>query len=358
MRDSLRAGHGPDALVQAAAVARRYYLDGLSKVQIAEEFGLSRFKVARILDDARAEGLVQIEIVLPAHLDTGLSDELRAAYGLEHAIVLTTAEEAEASLRAHLGAAAARLLTEIVTEGDVLGIGFGRTIGAVVGALSALPRCSVVQLTGVLTSDVEADGSVELVRKLAGIAGGPMFPIYAPFMVADAATTLALRRQPQVATTLARYHEVSIAVVAVGSWEPPNSTLRDALESADRDRMAELGVQAEVCGVLLDKSGQRVRTDVGDRLLSVTGDELLRVPEVIAVTAGITKAIATRAVVLGGYATSLVTDFAVARYLLDNPPEGSWQGRPPTADVRSAIIEPAANPTSSITGVRAAHSRS
>ena len=38
---------GPAALALAALVARRYFLDERSKVEIAGELGLSRFKVAR-----------------------------------------------------------------------------------------------------------------------------------------------------------------------------------------------------------------------------------------------------------------------------------------------------------------------
>ena len=43
---------GPDELFQRAVIARRYYLEGRTRIQIAEEFGLSRFKVARMLDEA------------------------------------------------------------------------------------------------------------------------------------------------------------------------------------------------------------------------------------------------------------------------------------------------------------------
>jgi len=41
---------GPASLALAALVARRYYLDERSKVEIAGELGLSRFKIARMLD--------------------------------------------------------------------------------------------------------------------------------------------------------------------------------------------------------------------------------------------------------------------------------------------------------------------
>ncbi len=56
---------GPAQMVLTASVARRYYLDGRSKIEIAEEFALSRFKVARLLETARASGLVRDRDQLP-----------------------------------------------------------------------------------------------------------------------------------------------------------------------------------------------------------------------------------------------------------------------------------------------------
>lgn len=86
---------GPAELVQAAAMARRFYLEGKSKIQIAEEFGVSRFKVARVLETALERDLVRIEIRVPAELDAERSDALRARYGLRHAVVVESPAEAE-----------------------------------------------------------------------------------------------------------------------------------------------------------------------------------------------------------------------------------------------------------------------
>ena len=46
----------PTELVRSAAIARRYYIDGRSKSQIATEFAISRFKVARTLEFGLGEG--------------------------------------------------------------------------------------------------------------------------------------------------------------------------------------------------------------------------------------------------------------------------------------------------------------
>jgi DNA-binding transcriptional regulator LsrR (DeoR family) len=84
------AAGGPAQLVLTAAVARRYYVDDASKVDIAEEYSLSRFQVARLLDRARASGLVTITISAPGALDVDLSSRLQRAYGLKHAVVVDT----------------------------------------------------------------------------------------------------------------------------------------------------------------------------------------------------------------------------------------------------------------------------
>jgi len=53
--------------------ARRYFLDGASKIEIAQELGISRFRVARLLDAALRDGIVRIEIGSAAGESTWIS---------------------------------------------------------------------------------------------------------------------------------------------------------------------------------------------------------------------------------------------------------------------------------------------
>ncbi len=85
----MTASDGPAYLVLTASVTRRYYLDGRSKVEIAQELGLRRFKVARLLENARTSGLVRIEIGYPNEIDLELSARLQEKYGLKHTVVWT-----------------------------------------------------------------------------------------------------------------------------------------------------------------------------------------------------------------------------------------------------------------------------
>ena len=313
------AGAAPAQLVRAANVARRFFIDGRSKSEIAEEFGLSRFKVARILDEARASGIVRIEISLPAGLDARLADELRQAFGLRHAIVVDTPEQPEVLMRQELARAAAALLGEIVTDDDVLGVGYGRTLTVMAETLH-LPACPVVQLTGALLGVNMSENSVELVRQISARSGGRPYSMYTPQVLPDIKTAALLRQQPEVAEAHRMFDRVTTAVVAVGSWSPPHSQLYDALPERARTTLLRKGAIAELCAVLLDRDGNQVAADFTERCISIRGEQLRQVAEVVAVAGGTVKAGAVRAVLNGGWATSLIADTSLATALLAEQP--------------------------------------
>jgi DNA-binding transcriptional regulator LsrR (DeoR family) len=310
------AGLAPAELVRAAGVARRFFIDGRSKSEIAEEFGVSRFKVARILDGARAAGIVRIEIRLPAALDASLAHGLRQAFGLRHAIVVDAPEEPEPQLRRQLANAAAALLREIVSADDVVGVGYGRTLTLMAEEIDGLAACPVVQLTGALLGVNPSENSVELVRRIAARTGGPCFSMYAPQVLPDAQTAASLRQQREVSEACRRFAAVTKAVVAVGSWVPPRSQLYDSLPRQQQQSLLRQGVAAEVCAVLLDSGGRQVAAEFTERCISVSGGQLRAVEEVIAVAGGAAKAGALLAVLAGGYANGLIVDSSLANALL------------------------------------------
>jgi DNA-binding transcriptional regulator LsrR (DeoR family) len=308
---------GPAQLVLTASVARRYYLDGRSKVEIAEEFSLSRFKVARLLDDARSSGLVRIEIGHPGVVDVELSARLMEALGLTHCVVTDTPDDHPATLREHLGAAAAELLTEIVTPDDVLGLSWARSVSAMAGVLRVLAPVPVVQLTGALARPGADDSSIELVREVARVAGGAAYFFYAPMAVPDPATARALRGQPEVARAFGLIGSVTKAVAGVGAWEPEQSTLYDATSEAERVELRDAGVCAEVSGVLIDDGGHPVTAPLTERMIGITAAQMRAVPEVIGIVYGVAKARAVLAAVRGGFVDSLVTHSTLATALID-----------------------------------------
>jgi DNA-binding transcriptional regulator LsrR (DeoR family) len=308
---------GPAELVLTASVARRYYIDGRSKVEIAEEFSLSRFKVARLLDDARSSGLVRIEIGHPGEIDIELSGLLMETLSLRHCVVTDTPDDHPAAMRAHLGAAAAELLTEVITVNDVLGLSWARSVSAMATALERLAPVPVIQLTGSLARPDGDDSSIELVREVARVAGGPAAFFYAPMAVPDAATARVLRQQPEVARALSLIGSVTKAVAGVGAWEPEQSTLYDATGEKERQELARRGVCADVSGVLVDAEGEPVPAGLTERMIGITAAQMRAVPEVIGIVYGLAKTRAVLAAVRGGMVDSLVTHSTLATALIE-----------------------------------------
>ena len=68
-----------DQLVRAS---RLYYELGETQNAIAEQLGVTRPQVSRLLKRARAEGIVEIRIVDRTAVDSPAADALRRSYGL------------------------------------------------------------------------------------------------------------------------------------------------------------------------------------------------------------------------------------------------------------------------------------
>jgi DNA-binding transcriptional regulator LsrR (DeoR family) len=307
---------GPAELVLTAMVARRYYIDGKSKVEIAGEFTLSRFKVARLIHTARTSGIVRVEIGYPGAIDVDLSGRLQSTFGLRHAVVIDTPDDDSRSLRQHLGEAAAELLVEIVTPADVLGLAWARSVSSMTAALTRLAPVPVVQLTGALARPEIDENSVDLVRQAARVSGGPAYFFHVPLVVPSAATARAMRKQPEVARAFARYGSVTKAVVGIGLWAPGQSTIYDAADERDRELMTRLGACADISGVIVDTEGRPVDAGLTERMIGISAPEMRAIPEVIAIAYGMEKAPAVRAALRSGLVSGLITHTTLAAALL------------------------------------------
>lgn len=307
---------GPTQLILLTSVARSYYLDGRSKIEIGEALGMSRFKVARLLDAARAAGLVRIEVAEPDAIDVELSTRLRLAFGLRHVVVLPDSEDGIP--RERIGKAAAGLLMEVLTERDVLGLAWSRSVNELTNALTRLPPVTVVQLTGALVEPGVVDTSVDLVRRVARLGGGAAHYFYAPTIVSEASTATALHRQPEIRRTFGRFASVTTAVVGVGHWTADGSTVCGAVDRKLREQLARHGVVAELAGILIDQAGEPVESSLSERIIGIDYHQLRAVPETIGLAHGADRSVAVRSAILGGLITSLVTDSSLAKALIDN----------------------------------------
>lgn len=293
-----------------ARIGQAYYLDNQSKVEIATEHGISRFQVARFLDEARAAGIVHIEIRRPGEQVAIDAGALATALGLHRVVVVKTVDDEfeQRDLQAH--AVANELMREART-GMTVGISWSRTLDLAARHVTGLPKCNIVQLAGALP--VPGGGNpLDLIQRLGRVGGGRTWPLWAPLVVDSAATASGLRRQPEIADAMRMADSLDLAIVAIGAWAPNLSTVWDRVDNAVRQDGIDKGAVAECSGRLISAHGKAVPAELDPRILSVTVDQLQRTPKVLAVAQGAVRADAVRACIAAGIVHTLVADEQLA----------------------------------------------
>lgn len=309
-----QSGRTAARTIQLLEVARSFYIDEESKVVIAKRLGISRFAVSRLLEQARSEGLVRIDIRPPAEVDFALSSELMRKAGLRRAIVLPAADPA--SELAILADAAVSYMVEAGTADDVLGLAAGRTTSLILDRIGELPGRSIVQLAGVSRANYFKHNPAEMIRAMAMRFRGQTFPIYAPLLLDDAALVASLRDQIGIADSIAQFSKLTRVLFSVGAWKPDGSGVFESMDARGQRQATEAGAVAEILGHIFDADGRRICESLSDRCLTIGFEAFSAIADRVAV-GGQARAEAVLACVRARAATTLVTDARTAEFVLE-----------------------------------------
>jgi DNA-binding transcriptional regulator LsrR (DeoR family) len=146
----------------------------------------------------------------------------------------------------------------------------------VADAIASLPACDVVQLVGgVSNARLDVNG-VEVLRRFAEKTQGQSWALHAPLLVRSASVAEELREEPGIARTLERYTDLSVALVGVGSWAPPQSTLYAQVGAEERKDLESRGATADLCTLVLDAQGTALSSPSTERSVGITENELRR----------------------------------------------------------------------------------
>ena len=144
--------HSHDSIAQ---VAWLYHVGNLSQQEISDRLGISRFKIVRLLAEAKQLGVVRIAIEHNSTTTLELADELTKRFGLKEAQVAPGPQSgSNAEARRAVGIVAAGFLARIALANQpiTVGLGWGRTLGHMADNLVGVtnPDITFVSLTGLL----------------------------------------------------------------------------------------------------------------------------------------------------------------------------------------------------------------
>ena len=305
-----------DLLVE---VAKLYYENDLSQLEISRRLGVSRSSVSNLLKLCRDEGIVEIRVNDSSSHALRLQRELRARFGLDDAVVVPSNPDPEQS-KVHVGRAAASLVEPRLRDRLRIGISWGTTLYQVVRHVSphALSGVEVVQLHGGLGSgNPEVDG-FGLAQKLAEKLHGSYRIIQAPIIVQSVDLKRMLVAEPGIAQALRIGGAVDIALFGIGSNIPAVSSLVRAGYLSRKESLAlwKKGAVGTVCGLHIDAAGRAFSSEVNERVIGIDASTLIGIPLRLGTAAGASKAEAVLAAIRGRFVTILVVDEEIATKVL------------------------------------------
>ncbi len=307
-------------------VARLYYEHELTQAQISKQLRLSRQKVQRLLQQARDEGIVQITIRPLMGIFSNLESALEARFGLREAVIVeTSAHEDQPTVAREVGAGAAEYLLRIVQPGDSIVISWGGSLLGMVNALFASPRrgdggVTVVQGLGGLGDPTREVHAADLTRRLAQTLGGQAVLLPAPGVAGTVAARDAFYHDPYVRRVLEQAAVASLAFMGIGAPRHDSILVREGT-IVTWPELAELKEQGAVGDINLryfDKHGQAIRSDLDNRVIGLTLDEIRQIGHVVGVAGGAAKLKAIQGALKGKLIDVLVTDDVTAQYLLQD----------------------------------------
>lgn len=316
MAKRVPADFAGDVLLWAAWL---YHVEGRTQNDIAEELEVSRQTVANYLNEAVAKDMVRVELrpdILARHATaTALAD----LYGLE-AVHIVPTPKSESQLFKRLGHAGGQVLHNLVSNGDLIGVAFGRTIFRV-GMLmpaSNQPKTKVVQVAGCSLggSDTSPEACASLI---AGKLSAECVNLFAPAYLSTETLTRDLLAEPTLQRQFQLFEKTNLMIFGIGELNKHTRFYlnEEYFHNDDlRDHYLRLGAASVIMGRFIDADGQEIDGPLLKRTVAIDLDTARAIPVRLAVCGGKEKTEAADAALRARFATHLVTDEQTARRLL------------------------------------------
>ena len=298
-----------------AHVAQRYYLEDWKQSDIAEELGVSRPLISRMLREARELGVVEIVIHEPGAKSANLLERLRRTNAIQGGVLVEDGEDGDATNRL-LSQGAVDLLRQIGTRR--LGVGWGYLIGQLVAWLEENPQlnstvtdiCPLVGNASIPARNYQSNENVRLMAQQLGAA--PHF-LYLPALPDNLEEKQLLCSTEVYRQTHQQWEQIDTALVNIGDY--PSSP-----DFASLVRYGSLLQQQHACGRMLvyyfNEEGTVIRSEQ-DFAIQVPIETLKRCPNIIGVCSANTSAKALRGALRSGIFTHIVARASLVQTLFN-----------------------------------------
>ncbi|MDE1993725.1 MAG: sugar-binding transcriptional regulator [Rhizobiaceae bacterium] len=296
-----------------------YYNQGLTQKDVAEQLGISRTTVIRLLDEAMRRSEVQIWINEGIDDCVELAIKLERAYGLDEAIVVPAPAGGDVNaLAKSVGLALGQFLTEAIPDNYTIGVGWGRTMTASLASFRPPRRdnCKVVSLLGGIVA-VHQTNPIDYTWRLASQLGAECYMFLAPLLVDSTETKRNLIEKCGLEEIYRLAENLDLAIVSCGDIGPHSTSLSEGFISRrELEQLIDAGCVCDTMFNFLDADGNSIDHPINKRVMSVDLDTLKKAKHIVLSSGGEHRALAIRATIKRIGCNTLITDESAAKALL------------------------------------------
>ena len=291
-------------------VAKLYYEHGHTQGMIAKKLNLSRPYISKLIAEARATGIVSIQINDPAQTESPLERNLRQRFSLRRVIALPLANEQAPLFK--VGAACARFLNSIVSNGDIIGVAWGSTMFA--AAQNAVPRqdlsgVTVVQLCGGISNLERSIYAFEIPKLFADALSGTPYILPLPAILDDLEVKQSVLMDQSIRLVMDYGQRANIALFTLGEFGEQNALAHAGyLSRRNLQKLEKAGAVGDICTHFIDIEGNLCDLELDARTIALPLEELKKKDYRIAAAIGTRKVDSICGALRGGYVNVLITD--------------------------------------------------
>ncbi len=312
-----------DELRLMTKIARLYYEENRRQSEIAERLDLSQATISRLLKRAHEEQIVRIRISPPPEIYSDLEMALQARYDLKDVVVVDCEDEdSDQEIVRNLGLAAAYYVETTLRHGEMVGISsWSETLLAMVNAMHSLVRpleSQVVQILGGMGNPNAEVHANHLTTRLANLTGSEAKFLPVPGVVGSAEARAVLLDDLFVRQTVDCFDRINVALVGIGSVTPSKllASSGNVFSPQEIDLLAQHGAVGDICLRFFDSQGVPVITELDERVISMSLEQLRKVDRCVGIAGGRRKQAAICGALEGEWINVLFTDHFTAERLL------------------------------------------
>jgi DNA-binding transcriptional regulator LsrR (DeoR family) len=299
-------------------IARLYYICSMTHQEIADQEGLSRIKVTRLLKEAVEKKIIEFNIQDPIINTLELEEEFRKTFNLKKVIITPTPQD-PAEVYEILGRFAADFVMRNLSDGMNIGLDWGRTLFGMIPYLSksACKDIKIITLTGGLAANPNQPNPYDVASSIANKIGGtPYYPIF-PVIVENEEVKTVFLKEKHYKEIVELWGKIDVALVSVGIITPETGLYySQAYPQKEVVTVREAGAIGDILARPFDKNGNLIKTSFTDRIITIDFDNLKKIPLVLGIAGGQKKVNALYAALKSGYLNALITDEECAQSLL------------------------------------------